>query len=42
VPVLVVSGDERARDRALASGAAGFIAKPIDPDELMGAIDSLP
>ncbi|HET7451443.1 MAG TPA: response regulator [Thermoanaerobaculia bacterium] len=42
VPVLVVSGDVHARDQALASGAAGFIAKPIDPDELMGAIASLP
>ena len=41
VPVLAVSGDESFRQRALASGAAGFIAKPIDPDELIGALDAL-
>ena len=41
VPVLVVSGDSKARAEALASGAAGFIAKPIDPEELIGAIAAL-
>lgn len=41
VPVLVISGEENFRGRAIASGAAGFIAKPIDPDELIDALGAL-
>jgi CheY-like chemotaxis protein len=42
IPVLIVSGDVKARAAALAEGAAGFVAKPIDPDELIGALALLP
>ncbi len=42
IPVLIVSGDVRSRDTALAEGAAGFVAKPIDPEDLIGAIAALP
>jgi CheY-like chemotaxis protein len=42
VPVLAISGDASYRERALSSGAAGFIAKPIDPDELIVALGALP
>jgi len=42
IPVLVVSGDVKSRSAALAAGAAGFVAKPIDPEELIGAIAALP
>ncbi|HET9793683.1 MAG TPA: response regulator [Thermoanaerobaculia bacterium] len=42
IPVLVVSGDVKSKAAALASGASGFVAKPIDPDELIVAIDALP
>jgi CheY-like chemotaxis protein len=41
IPVLIVSGDVHSRDAALAAGAAGFVAKPIDPEELIGAIAAL-
>jgi len=41
IPVLIVSGDVKSRDAALAAGAAGFVAKPIDPEELIGAIAAL-
>lgn len=42
VPVLVISGEASFRARALASGAAGFIAKPIDPDVLIGVLGAIP
>jgi len=42
IPVLVVSAEERFKKPALASGVARFISKPIDPDELLLALDDLP
>ena len=41
IPVLVVSAEERFRNQALASGVARFLGKPIDPDELLLAIEDL-
>ena len=41
IPVLVVSAEERFRKQTLASGVARFIGKPIDPDELLLAIEDL-
>jgi two-component system chemotaxis response regulator CheY len=40
--VIVVTADIQtpSRDAAYASGAAAFITKPVDADELMDAIDS--
>jgi DNA-binding NarL/FixJ family response regulator len=42
-PFLIVSGDERevVRDRALATGAAGFLPKTSDPNLLVQAIGSV-
>jgi CheY-like chemotaxis protein len=41
IPVLVISAEDRFRSRTLATGVAGFISKPIDPDELIGALEVL-
>ena len=42
IPVLVVSAttDPSMHDRVLAMGAAGFLAKPIDPDTFIDAIEA--
>ena len=42
-PVIVISGGEPAKykERALQAGAAEFFQKPINPDELLGAIRRL-
>ena len=42
-PVIVISGGEPAKykERALQAGAAEFFQKPIEPDELLGAIRRL-
>jgi CheY-like chemotaxis protein len=42
IPVLVVSAEEKFKQPVLDSGVAGFIEKPIDPDALLLALDSLP
>jgi CheY-like chemotaxis protein len=42
IPVLVVSAEDRFRNQVLSSGVARFIGKPIDPDELLLALDDLP
>ena len=42
IPVLVISAEQRFKARALASGVARFIDKPIDPDVLLAALDDLP
>jgi len=39
VPLLVVSGDAAARESALAMGAQGFIAKPMDLHDLVDALE---
>jgi CheY-like chemotaxis protein len=41
MPVIVFSGTVggKGRDRATSLGAAGFLAKPFETDELLGAID---
>jgi len=41
IPVLVISAEDRFRAQTLASGVAGFISKPIDPEELIGALEVL-
>ena len=43
VPVLIVSGDHDAstRERLLAAGANGFLAKPFEFSELLAAVDGL-
>ena len=35
IPVVVLSGDRRARETALALGAAGFLPKPIELADLL-------
>jgi signal transduction histidine kinase/DNA-binding response OmpR family regulator len=41
VPILVLSADDRAesRQKILAHGASGFIAKPVDPARLIAILD---
>lgn len=41
IPVLVISAEDRYRAAAIASGVAAFISKPIDPEELLRALDLL-
>lgn len=43
LPVLVVTtrGDHESRERALGSGASGFIAKPFSPDQILHEVRSL-
>jgi CheY-like chemotaxis protein len=41
IPVLVISAEDKFKALALASGVAGYIDKPIDPDELLRALDFL-
>jgi CheY-like chemotaxis protein len=41
VPVLVITAWNETREDVLAAGAADFVAKPFDPDELRTAIEGL-
>ena len=38
IPILVLSGSERAEEEAAALGAAGCLHKPVDPGRLLDAI----
>ena len=42
IPVIFLTGhpDESERERALVLGAAGYICKPVDPDELRAQVAS--
>jgi len=41
IPVIVISGSEPVKNkaRALAAGAVNFFHKPVNPEDLMTAID---
>ena len=42
VPILIVTGDEdRAAQSAVELGADGYLTKPVEFDDLIGAIDGL-
>jgi len=41
VPVLVITAWNETREDVLAAGAADFMTKPFDPDELKAAIEQL-
>jgi CheY-like chemotaxis protein len=41
VPVLVITAWNETREDVLAAGAADFLTKPFDPDELKAAIEQL-
>lgn len=43
IPVLVVSGtsDAAMQDRVRMMGAAGFLAKPLDPDTFIDAVEAI-
>jgi len=41
VPVLVITAWNETREDVLAAGAADFVAKPFDPEELKAAIEEL-
>lgn len=41
VPVLVITAWNETREDVLAAGAAEFVSKPFDPDELKAAIEEL-
>jgi len=41
VPVLVITAWNETREDVLAAGAADFVAKPFDPEELKTAIEAL-
>lgn len=43
VPIVLISGDRapELRARCLIAGADEFLAKPLDPQELRGVVDSL-
>lgn len=43
IPVIVLTAraDPETRERAYEAGASGFGQKPIDPDDLLGSIESL-
>jgi CheY-like chemotaxis protein len=38
IPVVVLTGDGRAKDKAAALGAAGYLKKPLDLDELLAIV----
>lgn len=42
MPIMVLSADsqERTRHAVLAHGASGFVSKPLDPDELVTAVEA--
>ena len=41
VPVLVITAWNETREDVIAAGAADFVAKPFDPEELKTAIEAL-
>jgi CheY-like chemotaxis protein len=41
IPVVVLTAWSHERDAALAAGAARFVSKPFDPDELKSIVDEL-
>jgi two-component system, chemotaxis family, chemotaxis protein CheY len=43
LPILVVTtrGDQSSRDRALGTGASGFITKPFTPDQILHEVKAL-
>ena len=43
LPILVVTtrGDDSSRERALGSGASGFITKPFTPDQILHEVKAL-
>jgi putative two-component system response regulator len=41
VPVLVITAWNETREDVLAAGAADFVSKPFDPDELRTSIEEL-
>jgi CheY-like chemotaxis protein len=41
VPVLVITAWNETREDVMAAGAADFVAKPFDPEELKTAIEAL-
>jgi CheY-like chemotaxis protein len=41
VPVLVITAWNETREDVMAAGAADFVAKPFDPEELKKAIEAL-
>jgi two-component system chemotaxis response regulator CheY len=43
LPILVVTtrGDEGSRERAVSTGASGFLAKPFSPEQILGEVRSL-
>ena len=40
-PIVVISAWSHAEEEALAAGAAHFVSKPFDPDELKALVDDL-
>src|SRR5258706_6452090 len=38
IPIIIITGDEKMKDRALKEGAVAFFHKPIDNDELISVI----
>ena len=38
IPVILCTADGRAREKARAIGAAGWLRKPLDPDRLLRAV----
>jgi two-component system chemotaxis response regulator CheY len=43
LPVLIVTtrGDNQSRERVLAAGATGFLAKPFTPDSIIGEVRAI-
>jgi CheY-like chemotaxis protein len=44
LPIFILTADEKAdtRDKALHLGATGFLTKPLEPEKLLTAADSVP
>ncbi len=42
IPVIIVTTLSAAKNSALASGAAGFLVKPVAPEGLIAASETLP